>query len=157
MSSSFLCGWGATDAHEPRRRSIDLQRRSTSESTHLRRPSVELQRRPSLDRRPVPFHSLQRCSSSGSKGGAPRLWNDAIRCAYLKCLGVMDVPATAALERILASAAQACGCPMAAISLIDSNRCWFKTSLNLQGIAEVRPWLPSPSSCCIIPPLRIQV
>ncbi|WP_376983815.1 EAL domain-containing protein [Aquipuribacter hungaricus] len=53
------------------------------------------------------------------------------RLDSLRSYGVLDTPPEAAYDIVTALAAQVCGTPMAAVTLVDSARQWFKSSLGL--------------------------
>jgi CheY-like chemotaxis protein len=53
------------------------------------------------------------------------------RLHRLRSYGVLDTPAETAFDEIVRLAAQVCGAPMAAITLLDEHRCWFKARLGL--------------------------
>jgi two-component system, cell cycle sensor histidine kinase and response regulator CckA len=58
--------------------------------------------------------------------------NEAARMESLKSYAVLDTPAEAAFDDLVHLAAQICGAPMAAVSLVDSDRQWFKARLGIQ-------------------------
>jgi diguanylate cyclase (GGDEF)-like protein/PAS domain S-box-containing protein len=57
--------------------------------------------------------------------------SEALRLAALRRLGVLDTPREALFDDLTALAAQSCGTPAAVISLVDSERLWFKSSHGL--------------------------
>lgn len=57
--------------------------------------------------------------------------NETSRLAFLKQLGILDSPAEERFDRITRIACQALNVPIAAISLIDEDRQWFKS---IQGL-----------------------
>jgi len=50
---------------------------------------------------------------------------------------ILDTPPDAALDRIAAMAARVFGVPMATVSIVDTDRVWFKASLGLAGVHEI--------------------
>ena len=61
---------------------------------------------------------------------------EATRLAALHDLGVLDSLPEPVFDAIVASAAQACGVPIALISLVDAHRQWFKAGVGLPGLSE---------------------
>lgn len=60
-------------------------------------------------------------------------WSEHDRLKTLDRYRVMDTPAEADFDDIVRVAAQICGVPMALISLVDSERQWFKAALGLEA------------------------
>lgn len=58
-------------------------------------------------------------------------WTEDERLRAVRREGVLDTPAEAGFDQIVEAAARACGVPIAAISLIDEHRQWFKAKLGL--------------------------
>jgi PAS domain S-box-containing protein len=58
------------------------------------------------------------------------------RMAALQALGVLDTPAEHAFDTITRAAQELCGVPIALISLIDTQRQWFKSNIGLSGVEE---------------------
>ena len=58
-------------------------------------------------------------------------WSEAARLAALRQYEILDTPAEASFDAFTRLAAQICGTPMAAISLIDRDRQWFKSRLGI--------------------------
>jgi GAF domain-containing protein len=50
---------------------------------------------------------------------------------------ILDTPPDSTFDRIAAMAAKVFGVPMAAVSIVDTDRVWFKASLGLAGMTEV--------------------
>jgi PAS domain S-box-containing protein len=63
---------------------------------------------------------------------APMPPNEAGRMDALHACAILDTPAQAAFDDLVQLAARICGAPMAAVSLVDSNRQWFKARLGIQ-------------------------
>ncbi|MGN6528175.1 MAG: PAS domain-containing protein [Burkholderiaceae bacterium] len=63
---------------------------------------------------------------------------EARRLEVLRELGVLDTLPEPVFDAIVASAARACGVPMATISLIDLNRQWFKARIGLEALETPR-------------------
>ncbi len=62
-------------------------------------------------------------------GNDPR--TELPRLAALRAFSIMDTPAEIEFDRLVKLAAQLCDTPMAAISMIDEHRLWFKASYGL--------------------------
>jgi signal transduction histidine kinase len=60
---------------------------------------------------------------------APRPSNENDRLAALYALGVLDTEAEKDFDDIVALASNVCGVPMALVSLVDTDRQWFKARL----------------------------
>ncbi len=67
---------------------------------------------------------------------APVPVDEARRLAALHELGVLDTLPEAMFDTVTRTAAQLCGVPIALISLIDTQRQWFKANVGLTGIDE---------------------
>lgn len=63
--------------------------------------------------------------------GCDELGSEAIRLAELKSYDVLDTPCEPAFDEIVAEAAEATDAPIAVISLIDSERQWFKARFGI--------------------------
>jgi GAF domain-containing protein len=63
---------------------------------------------------------------------APIPENDAARVAVLRKLGLLDSPASASYDRIVARAADLLGVPIVLVSLVDDKRQWFKARVGLE-------------------------
>ncbi len=61
--------------------------------------------------------------------------NEALRLQALHALGVLDTPADAGFDAVVESALRFCQTPIAALSLVDEDRQWFKSSYGLD-VAE---------------------
>jgi diguanylate cyclase (GGDEF)-like protein/PAS domain S-box-containing protein len=59
--------------------------------------------------------------------------DEAARLAALRSLGILDTPAEEAFDDIAELAAVVCGTPIAAISLLDSGRQWFKSIVGINA------------------------
>ena len=67
--------------------------------------------------------------------------NEPERLRALKQLQVLDTPPHPALDALTLAAAQACGTPIALVSLIDEQRQWFKAAIGLGEVRETpRDW-----------------
>ena len=62
---------------------------------------------------------------------APPSSNEAARLEALKRFGIMDSPSDAILDGLTQIAADLCETPIALVSLVDSNRQWFKSCIGL--------------------------
>lgn len=62
--------------------------------------------------------------------------DEARRLARLNELMVLDTPPDPLLDRIVAWAAQACGTPIALVSLVDAERQWFKARHGLPDVTQ---------------------
>ena len=65
-------------------------------------------------------------------GACPLPDREADRLKALQAYGVLDTPPEAAFDDLVALASRICGAPMAMISLIDSDRQWFKARTGLE-------------------------
>ena len=70
-------------------------------------------------------------------------WDEADRLTALKQYGVLDTTPEASFDDIANLAARLCDAPMAAVSLVDAERQWFKAEVGL-GVRET----PRPLSFC---------
>lgn len=61
----------------------------------------------------------------------PIIENEAARLASLRSFGILDTPAEAAFDELVELAAWTCHAPIAALTLIDRDRQWFKSSIGL--------------------------
>jgi signal transduction histidine kinase len=66
------------------------------------------------------------------------------RLAALWALQVLDTPPEMTFDQLTRLAARACGTPIAAIALIDSDRIWFKSAVGLGDLREI----PREGSLC---------
>jgi len=64
---------------------------------------------------------------------APLPDNETARIGQLKEAEILDTPPEPAYDAIVKLAAQMCETPMAAVSLIDGERQWFKAAVGLEG------------------------
>jgi diguanylate cyclase len=62
--------------------------------------------------------------------------DEAASLAALRALDVLDTGAEAEFDALVKVAALVCGVPIALISLIDSDRQWFKANLGLPGVQQ---------------------
>ena len=70
-------------------------------------------------------------------------WDEADRLAALRRYGVLDTTPEASFDDLANLAARLCDAPMAAVSLVDAERQWFKAEVGL-GVSET----PRPTSFC---------
>lgn len=76
--------------------------------------------------------------------GVTTPYNDSARIASLHEYGLLDTPSEAEYDAIVALAAAIAGVPIAAISLVDADRQWFKARL---GVGDLRQTARSVSFC----------
>jgi len=69
---------------------------------------------------------------------APELKHDAERVAALHALAVLDTPSEERFDRLTRLAAQFFDVPIALVSLIDTNRQWFKSCFGLEATETPR-------------------
>ena len=62
--------------------------------------------------------------------------DERARMQAVQDCGILDSPAEEAFDRITALAARLFAVPFAAVSIIDTDRIWFKSSYGLPAIAE---------------------
>ena len=67
---------------------------------------------------------------------APLPVNEAIRLARLRELMVLDSSPEPLFDSLARMASEVCGAPIALVSLVDSERQWFKANVGLPGAAE---------------------
>lgn len=72
----------------------------------------------------MPDSSVDPCSGSDPHAELPRL-------AALHAFSILDTPAEIEFDRLVKLAAELCDTPMAAISMVDEHRLWFKASHGL--------------------------
>src|SRR5271154_1369613 len=63
---------------------------------------------------------------------APILPNESERLAALRRYDILDTPAEADFDDFTRLASQICGTPMAAVTLVDAARQWFKSIVGLE-------------------------
>src|SRR5262245_31308910 len=67
--------------------------------------------------------------------------SEAARLATLRALQILDTPPEERFDRIVRLAARVLGTPIAALSLVDEKRQWFKATVGLGGVTETpREW-----------------
>jgi len=69
-------------------------------------------------------------------GSARHPPDEIARLAALKQLKVLDTKAEAEFDAIVRAASLVCDAPISLVSLIDSNRQWFKANVGLPGVTE---------------------
>ena len=67
---------------------------------------------------------------------APRPLNEAERVAALRALDVLDTPSEAEFDALVNAAAAVCGTPISLVSLVDTDRQWFKANRGLAGATQ---------------------
>jgi PAS domain S-box-containing protein len=70
-------------------------------------------------------------------------WSEEDRLAALRDYEILDTPREAEFDDIIQMAAQACGCPVSALNLLDRHQQWFKAEVGF-GIQQMPP---EPSLC----------
>jgi diguanylate cyclase (GGDEF)-like protein/PAS domain S-box-containing protein len=78
------------------------------------------------------FHFL----SSAAMISATLPANEVDRIAALRALGILDSPAEVEFDALVKVAASACDVPMGLISLVDTDRQWFKAHVGLGNLHE---------------------
>ncbi|HEY4253745.1 MAG TPA: sensor domain-containing diguanylate cyclase [Roseomonas sp.] len=63
--------------------------------------------------------------------------SEAERLRILRSYEVLDTTCEASFDALTQLAAEICGCPMAAVALVDANRQWFKSRMGIE-ITETR-------------------
>ncbi len=63
--------------------------------------------------------------------------SEASRLAALHDLQIMDSEPEAEFDAIANAAAMVCGVPMCLISLVDTDRQWFKAKVGLPNVSEI--------------------
>ena len=64
--------------------------------------------------------------------------SENLRLAALDRRGILDTPPDPHFDRITRLAAQCFGAPMAAISFVAHDRCWFKSTYGFQQLQLAR-------------------
>lgn len=62
--------------------------------------------------------------------------NEPIRIARLRALAILDTAPESIFDAITHAASAVCGVPIALVSLVDSDRQWFKSNVGLAGATE---------------------
>ncbi|GGS53828.1 GAF domain-containing SpoIIE family protein phosphatase [Streptomyces griseoviridis] len=63
--------------------------------------------------------------------------DEAARLAAVRRYRILDTPPDGAFDRIAALAARLFDAPMATVSIVDTDRVWFKAAHGLQGVTEI--------------------
>lgn len=84
---------------------------------------------------------------------SPKPADEANRLAVLAECGVLDTPAESQFNDIAALAARLCDTPIAAVSLVDANRTWYKAIFGL-SLSE-SPRDITPCAFAILEPMRL--
>lgn len=79
----------------------------------------------------------QRLGSAFGKG-VPRHPDEARRLDALRRLGLLDSEPEPFIDEIVRMAAEVCGTPMAAVSLVDADRQWFKARIGIDCAETAR-------------------
>jgi len=58
--------------------------------------------------------------------------NENERLEAVRRFEILDTPPEPAIDNLVNLAAEACGVPMAAVALLDSDRCWYKSRLGIE-------------------------
>ncbi len=69
---------------------------------------------------------------------APLPDDEAARLADLKDCAILDTPPESAYDDLTKLASHICGAPIALVSLVDSNRQWFKSKVGLDAAQTPR-------------------
>jgi excisionase family DNA binding protein len=62
------------------------------------------------------------------------------RLLAVRALDIMDTPADAAFDRLTSLAAHATSCPMALVTVLSSERQWFKSRVGIEAAETPRSW-----------------
>ena len=62
--------------------------------------------------------------------------SEAERIESLRRLEVLDTPSDSVLDGLVEVAAAVCGVPISLLTLIDTERQWFKANAGLPGLSE---------------------
>jgi len=69
----------------------------------------------------------------------PKPWNEPVRLAYLKSLGILDTAPERVFDEITALCCKLLHTPLAFITLIDDNRVWAKSACGMDVAQAVSP------------------
>ncbi len=78
---------------------------------------------------------------------APLPSNEPMRIESLRELDVLDTEPEHEFDALVQVAALSCRAPIALISLIDSDRQWFKANVGLTGVTETAGRDPRGAGC----------
>ncbi|MGR8010501.1 PP2C family protein-serine/threonine phosphatase [Streptomyces hypolithicus] len=82
----------------------------------------------------------QQASASREPEQAPPLLlhpDEAGRIAAVRRYDILDTPPDGAFDRVAAMAARLLDVPVASVTIVDSDRIWFKTAHGLEGVSEI--------------------
>lgn len=85
----------------------------------------------------MPYKSTKRWFV-GDGVSVPIQTDEKLRLAALHRLGILDTPAEKEFDRIVRLAAHIAGTPMAALSLVDRDRVWFKARIGMEALEAPR-------------------
>ncbi|MBM7173222.1 SpoIIE family protein phosphatase [Streptomyces sp. G44] len=68
---------------------------------------------------------------------APRLAVEAARIAAVRRYDILDTPPDGAFDRVAALAARLFDVPVASVTIVDSDRIWFKAAHGLDGVEQI--------------------
>jgi serine/threonine protein kinase len=92
---------------------------------------LELLNKDPADRVQTAAELVRRLDAGSAKEQKPALEGEAKRLAALRSYQVLDTEAEQAFDDLTFLASQICGTPIAAVSLIDEDRQWFKSKVGL--------------------------
>jgi len=108
----------------------------------------EPEARPSSEHFSSRSHSLDLLRSAGGQPITtgpdgrplpPKPWNEPVRLAYLRSLGILDTPPERVFDEITALCCKLLHAPLAFITLIDDDRVWSKSACGMDVAQAVSP------------------